>query len=260
LKTPIIIAVHDELELTRRCVESVKRNSQNYELVIVDDKSLRDDFESFCKEEGFRLIKSDRNRGKTFAVNLALERLKEGQEFSEFVVLDNDTVVYEDWLKKLREVLRHDSEIGAVGPLSNWTAGDHQRICGFQALNPFSPTLKETLRKNGFDENLPRYRVVSFISFFCVLFRYKMVEEMGVLDTSFPWRAEDNEYALRIRNTPWKLAVRLDCFVYHQGRGTRRKKPFTDDPNFIKEVSEKLRAKYEGKLDSSQKTGEIIYL
>jgi len=258
MKTPIIIAVHNELDLTKRCIRSVKENTNNYELVIVDNNSTDGKVIAYCENEGARVLRRRQNSGKTIAVNQAIRYLEEQDLITDFIVLDNDTVVYKGWLEKLKEVLNRDSWIGAVGPVTNKITGGFQLVRGLETERFNSPTLMNAISENGFIGRQKQYRVVNFLVFFCVLFRYEMIKNMGILDSDFPWRGEDNEYALRIEKSPWKMAVRQDCFVFHEGGATRRKKEKVNKPEYINEVVETLRKKYNGRHFPTGGSGEIV--
>jgi GT2 family glycosyltransferase/Flp pilus assembly protein TadD len=110
----IIIPVFNQLAYTRRCLESLSRNTPDgsYELIIVDNGSS-DGTAEFL--ENLRLpvhvITNPENNGFARACN----RGAEAAHGDYLLFLNNDTEPESGWLEPLVEVIHADSTIGATG-------------------------------------------------------------------------------------------------------------------------------------------------
>jgi GT2 family glycosyltransferase len=111
----IIIPNKDEWKMTCRCLEAIRKfTRESCEVILVDNGSSK--VPEVIRQYPFlRLIRNNWNRGFAAAINQGLERAK-----GEYLVwLNNDTLPSYRWLTQLLHVLRSDSSIGLVGPVSN---------------------------------------------------------------------------------------------------------------------------------------------
>jgi GT2 family glycosyltransferase/predicted TPR repeat methyltransferase len=218
--TSIIILTHNNLELTRRCLESIERHTpEPHELIIVDNGST-DGTPGFLRSyaaarENVRVILNAENRGFAAGNNLgfALSR-------GEFVLLlNNDTLVTPGWLGRMLSVLYRHPDAGLVGPRSNYVSG---------------PQLVQGASYRGEDE-LERFAArwardhegeseeVSRLVGFCLLLRRSVLQRVGGLDERFgTGNFEDDDFCLRARATGFRLRIAQDCFVHHEGSRTFR--------------------------------------
>ena len=117
----IVIAVWNNLKLTRDCIDSIIRNTDvDYRLIIIDNASndeTKDYLEKLKGKEGVRvlLIRNENNLGFTKAVN-------QGMRISEaayICLINNDTIVTRGWLSEMIRVAQSSPSIGLVSPSSN---------------------------------------------------------------------------------------------------------------------------------------------
>ena len=114
-KVSIIILNWNQPKLTVNCVNSVlKQGYKDFEILLIDNHSEDDSFETlkniFGKNKKIRLFQTEKNIGYAGGNNFGVKKCK-----GEYVViLNNDTVVDENWLKELVIVIKSDAKIGAV--------------------------------------------------------------------------------------------------------------------------------------------------
>ena len=98
-KTSIIILNYNAGKLLLDCVESItKTNSENYEIILVDNNS-KDNSHKECKKKfpKLRLIENNQNLGYCEGNNVGIRKAK-----GKFIVILNpDTIVERDWLNEL---------------------------------------------------------------------------------------------------------------------------------------------------------------
>lgn len=212
--TSIVIVTRNALELTKRCVESIARHTEDpYEIVFVDNGSADDMVAYLETVPNAKLIRNADNRGFAAGCNQGM-RAAEGDYI---VLLNNDTVVTKEWLSGLRAWMERDPSIGIVGPVSNNVA-PIQRVN--LAAQPLAlDAVAELWRKHNLNSGFYAHRLIGF----CMLFRRSLLDRIGGMDERFfPGNYEDDDFSLRARISGLKLCVAKDVFIHHEGHGTFR--------------------------------------
>ena len=115
----IIIVTFNGLNYTKKCVESIEKNTKNvnYRIIFVDNNSTDGTLEFLKKVPNSILISNDENFGFVNAMNQGFDKVS-----AKYVVwLNNDTIVSPSWLKFLLQHLENNPKNGAIGPMSNGT-------------------------------------------------------------------------------------------------------------------------------------------
>ncbi|HHV75686.1 MAG TPA: glycosyltransferase family 2 protein, partial [Thermoanaerobacterium sp.] len=110
----IIIVTHNQLEYTRKCIESIRKHTKlPYELIVIDNASNDETVEYLESQHDIKLIKNNENRGFPASCNQGISIAK-----GEYIVLlNNDTIVTENWLNNLLYCLNNAENAGIVGPV-----------------------------------------------------------------------------------------------------------------------------------------------
>jgi GT2 family glycosyltransferase len=218
----VIVCVHNALEDTRRCLESVQANtSQPYRLMVVDDGSSADTqayLRRHASQYAALLSRNEQALGYTRAANQGL-RLASDAPY--VVLLNSDTIVPPGWLDRLLACAESDTAIGMVGPFSNtasWQSIPEIERDGDWAANPLPLDLsvdQMAMRVAGLSARL--YPRLPFLNGFCLLIKRQVIEDIGFFDAeSFPnGYGEENDYCIRARKSGWQLAVADDTYIYH---------------------------------------------
>jgi glycosyltransferase involved in cell wall biosynthesis len=205
-KFSIIIPVFNNAELTKKCVQTIRENSTDYEIIIVDNGSSP-------AYEGFgKIIRNEKNEGFPISVNQGLKQAQ-GEIL---VILNNDTLVTPHWLEYFEE---HLKTYDIVGPVSNNVSGLQQiPTDGYAGLDQLYEFSAKTNRQN--DGNiLAWHRLV----FFCVAFTRQVYNTVGILDERFtPGNFEDDDYCLRAIEKGFKLGIAFDIFIHHKASATHQ--------------------------------------
>ncbi|MGI6385863.1 MAG: glycosyltransferase family 2 protein [Desulfomonilia bacterium] len=114
--TSIIILTCNQLEYTKKCVESIQKHTpQPHEIIFVDNGSTdgtREYIEQLASDhEHIQLILNEKNLGFAAGNNQAIQ--KAGGDY--LLLLNNDTVVTEKWLGTLIQHLNESPDTGMVG-------------------------------------------------------------------------------------------------------------------------------------------------
>jgi len=209
----IIIPAFNQLGYTRQCIASILENTEGeYRLILVDNGSTEAVYEFFCAVPGAVPIRSETNLGFAGGVNLGL-RVAEGH----VLLLNNDTLVPRGWLTGLCAALESASDIGVVGPMSNYVSGS-QLIpeLRFESLDDINAYAEERRAQHG-----GRLRDVARLVGFCMLIRDRVVAEVGLMDETFGLgNFEDDDYCVRVLRAGYRLCVDEASFVFHYGNRT----------------------------------------
>lgn len=117
-KYSISILAHQNIALTRRCVESVLANSDDFRLILTDNGCVdgtREYFAGLAKM--YHFVTAIHNPTNLGFIEPNREAFKYASEFH--VLLNNDTVVYPCWLERLNEPFRRDPKAALVGVTGN---------------------------------------------------------------------------------------------------------------------------------------------
>ena len=197
--TSIVLLTHNQLDYTRRCVESIRRyTDEPYELVFVDNGS-QDDTVNYLQSLGnVKLICNTENRGFPAGANQGI-RAASGRQI---LLLNNDTVVTTGWLQRLLRALHSAPDIGLAGPCSNCVSGGQEIPVLYGDVSGLDGFAWEWGKAN--DQVVQETdRLIGF----CFLFRREVMDRIGLLDERFGIGCfEDDDYCLRA--SPGRLPCR----------------------------------------------------
>jgi Predicted glycosyltransferases len=203
--TSIIIPTYNAHALLQSTIDSIRKHTkEDYELIVVDNGST-DGTLDYLKQQQIITISLPENTGFPVACNWGL-RLARGDRL---LLLNNDVLVTAEWLYRLNRTYDTVSNMGIIGPMTNYASGK-QQITLDGRYDEFAAKLRA--------EQDGQWEPVNRIIGFCMLFSRQMMQQIGMLDERFsPGHFEDDDYCLRIRWAGAQVAIAKDVFVYHHG-------------------------------------------
>ena len=197
MRTSIIILALNQLEHTRKCLDSLAAHTRPpHEIIFVDNGSTDGTIEFLRQWQTGApnriVIQNRSNLGFAAGNNQGLAVA--GGDI--VVLLNNDTVVTEGWLEGLLEVLARHPRTGVVGPMSNYVCG-HQLVkeVGYHNLDEL-PQFAARFAGEHRGQTLEVGRVVGF----CLLARRQVIDCIGGLDERFgSGNFEDDDFCIRAR-------------------------------------------------------------
>ena len=207
----IIVRGKGNHELTRLCLDSIRRNTpQPHNLIVVDDGSSPA-YEFECDYA----VRSAVSRGAVTATNLGVSvALTTPAPY--VLILDNDTEIPEGdtgWLSRFIAELTEFDDTACVGATSSFVnQPQHIRT----APNTYTGDWNDG-KRFGVKENPG---VVWFVSF-AVLFRKEVLASLGPWDERYnPGNWEDTDYAMTCRTNGYQVRVARSVYIHHRGHKT----------------------------------------
>ena len=214
----IIILAHNQLDHTRRCLESIEHHTpEPHELILVDNGSS-DGTPGYFRDYAGRhqhvtVIANLSNRGFAAGNNQGIAAAR-----GEFILLlNNDTVVTAAWLKKMLDVLQLQPDIGIVGPRSNRVLGNQQVDApAYETLEELPAFAAQWARTNA-----GQSRVANRVMGFCLLTKRAVIDRIGGLDEQFgSGNFEDDDFCIRAGLAGFETRIADETFVHHVGNAT----------------------------------------
>ncbi len=245
----IVIPVYNKLEFTKKCLESISRNSadSNYEIIVVDNASTdgTGDYLRGLARTGaaIRPVINTQNLGFVGACNLGARAAR-----GEYVLfLNNDTQVQAKWLSSLVDLAEKKGDCGAVGSKLVYPDGRLQEAGGII----FADGNGWNYGKGG-NPHEPKYnyvREVDYISGASLMIRKKLLDEIGGFDERYaPAYYEDTDLCFEVRKRGYKVYYQPHSVVVHyegMTAGTNLNEGFKkyqtiNKPKFVEKWSREL--------------------
>lgn len=212
--TSIIILTHNGLSFTRKCISSIfEHTPEPIELIIVDNASKDETIPYLKTLSNTAVIANRENKGFPAGCNQGL-KIANGENI---VLLNNDTVVTNEWLKRLLWCLDNQPQAGIAAPRSNLVL-PHQavRSASYKTLDQmhdFAHAISVKFDQQG--------NQADHISGLCMVFKKSLADAIGGLDERFsPGYYEDTDFSVRAQIYGKKLWVANDVFIHHYGNSS----------------------------------------
>ncbi len=221
----IIIPVYDGGAETLACLRSVIAanlsqgiSGQDCEIIVIDDASPDDELvkslSALASGGQISLFRNERNLGFPISVNRGFDLHSD----RDVVVLNSDTLVFSDWLTRLRTAAYSAPDIATVTPFSNEASilsypmrlGDNP---------PPSAAEGEWLDQAASRVNDRITVDIPTAVGFCMYIRRDCLAEIGNFDISAFGRGygEENDLCMRAQEAGWRNIAAPNIFVTHLG-------------------------------------------
>jgi virginiamycin A acetyltransferase len=231
----IIIPVYNQHDLTETCIRAVLENTQDCEIIIVDNGSeppIKPPFSGFTE---ITVIRNEENKGFPVAVNQGIKAAKGDV----IILLNNDVVITPGALNRLSDLLNRkiliettkpgdeyksfdysgdgNEHYSIIGPVTNFAAG-MQRV-----TIPVYSNIEELNKEAGFlvESCQGDVQEVNWVIGFCMAFKKSLFDEIGPFDESlWPCSGEEIDFCYRAKRAGYKIGIAHDVYVHHEGSKT----------------------------------------
>jgi GT2 family glycosyltransferase len=213
----IVIPVYCDREATLACIASVLTTVDAATPIVVvddatDDARLAVALDELAAGGRITLLRHETNQGFVVSANrgLALNSTHDA------VLLNADTLVFGDWLARLRAAAYSGPRVGTVTPWSNsGSIASYPRERGLEIRPPEGEALHALAAATH-----PGARVAIPVGVgFCLYLRRDCLADVGPLDAAVfdKGYGEETDFCLRARGRGWSHQLAADVFVYHAG-------------------------------------------
>lgn len=216
----IILVNYNGWKDTIECLYSLEKvNYKNFEVVVVDNASTDKSVEELIKYGDnaniqYQLIVEKENLGFAGGNNVGI-RYALKQNFSYFLMLNNDTLVDSDFLNELLKPFKNNKVGATIGeiyyafnPRMIWYAGGE---IDKRSLKPSHDRFKEIE-----DEHKSEIRQVSFATGCCLFCSKECLEKTGLWSEDYFLYEEDVDLSLRILQANFLIVYNSDAIIYHK--------------------------------------------
>ena len=230
----VVIVNYETFELTRNTVDSILDYSYPFDVeVFVVDNASSDDSLSRLQEyfgNKVKFIASKLNSGFAAGNNQALKTID-----SRYVLLLNsDTVVWENTLNDIYGYMESNSYVGACGCQVLLEDGNIDKACkrSFPNVkNSFFRLFHIPTKSKDDNYNLDNldddgiYEIDCLTGAF-IFTRKEVLDEIGLLDETFFMYGEDIDFCYRIKNAGWKIVYYgKDKITHFKGASSKKQRP-----------------------------------
>lgn len=226
----ILIVTHDNLDFLKKCVQSIRECTEDYQIYIWDNASPPEVDDWLADQSDLKVFKSQDNLGFIYPNN----RLAEKSTSPYIICLNDDTIVKKGWDQAMIGYLQVNN-IAQVGYCGGWCnqegkgvsfgwGGDVDYICGY-----------------------------------CFCIPRKVYETHGLFDEAnlFFAYCEDADLSFRLRESGLKIhALHLDYVDHHENVTIKKVVHDTKLKNSILANYEYMRKRWRSYLSLSSNTAE----
>lgn len=218
-KAFVCIVSYNNLGLTRRAVDALRRQTLDTTIAVWDNNSKDGTVDWLRQQDDLKCELSDQNVYWTPAVNGAIEKFWDGEPYIGY--MNNDAQPLVSTVERLVDLLQRP-EVGLVAP-SMAKIGGPQDIAACEG--------HDIVANGGFvDSNLQGLspKRVNFVMGAFAMLRKEVWDEVGPLDEEMPLGADDHDYSIRLKDRGYQIWVAQNAFCEHAGHASARVSPEAD--------------------------------
>ncbi|MGB0932812.1 MAG: glycosyltransferase family 2 protein [Lishizhenia sp.] len=214
MKLSIIIVHYKTLELTKRCLVSIK-NSLNKEVeVIVVDNNSQDEIQKVIEQDfpTFKLIKKKQNEGFGRGCNEGLQIAKN----KIVLLLNSDAILNRNVVERAISKMNESQSIGIVGCQIVNENGTPQNYTS--TIASFKEELKSILIIDKVFPNIKSEHKAIMGSF--MMIRKEAIEKCGMFDPEFFLYSEEIELCSRFLHNGYQIVKINNGHIIHKNNGS----------------------------------------
>lgn len=219
-KVDIVIVNWNGWEDTIECLESIyKIDYPDYEVIIVDNHS-QDDSVKRIKEssegKAFTIIENEENYGFAEGNNIGIRYALKYLNPKYILLLNNDTVVDEDFLKELVDAGENKAYIGILSPkIYHYDRPNIIWSAGCKISWKFARGIQigtGELDKGQYNDQ----KEVEYVSGSAFLIKTDVIDEIGLMDKNYFLYFEESDWTLRANQAGYKSLYVPSAKIWHK--------------------------------------------
>ncbi len=215
MKTTIVIPNYNGIDFLKNCLESATKSTVCASIIVVDNGSSDQSLAWLSQNRpDVKVIAFPTNQGFCAAVNAGICAADTPYVF----LLNNDTTIEPDCIKRLEDAMEEEADIFSVGakmlsmrePLLVDGAGDLYCACGFaRAIGKGKPQSRYVRRRDVFSNCAG-----------AALYKKELFDKIGLFDETHFAYLEDVDVGYRARIFGYRNVIEPAAVVYHVGSGS----------------------------------------
>ena len=202
---------------TLECLSSLKKiYYKNYKIVLVDNGSKDDSVKEIKKNfPSVEIIKNKKNLGFSEGNNVGI-RYALKNEADYVLLLNNDTIVYKDFLKKMIGEAEKNEQIGIIGPKIYYYS--KPKILWFSGgMINYKKGLFTHIGQNKKDsKEYSHLGNVDYITGCAMLIKKSVIKSIGLLDPKYFAYFEDIDYCIRAKKAGYGIRLVPEAKIKHK--------------------------------------------
>ncbi|MDV4150390.1 glycosyltransferase family 2 protein [Clostridium sp. AL.422] len=225
-KVIILILNYNGYLDTIECVDSLLNISyENFEIIIVDNKSTDDSIINFKKKcwcDNVRILELDKNYGYAAGNNIGIKNaLDNGAEY--VCIMNNDVVVDKGFLDILVDEYEKDDNISIIGPaICEYYDKEYIQSTGANIIikkGQVPPINTGVKLKNINRENIK----CDYVGGACMLFSGDTINSYGYMPENYFLFFEETEWCYKIKKAGRDIVCSTKSVIYHKGSNSINK-------------------------------------
>lgn len=251
----IIVVTWNGLEYTRRCLETLRANTNDgaYRLIVADNGSTDGTIEYLRANPWVTCIENGKNLGFARGNNVAIAA---ADPDSDILLLNNDTeIVQPDWVEQLQATAYSSPGVGVVGCRLRRPHGMLQHAGTYMPPIYWGQQIgSEEKDVNQFN----RDRSVEGVVFACVFIKREVINTIGMLDEAYVSYFEDSDYCLRAREAGYDVVCCGGATVVHHENVSTRINGVAHEKIYLSS-QRTFRSRWESKLEAQRYERELAW-
>ena len=216
MKTGIVILNYNGSNDTLECVAGLQKWTQgDTEIIVVDNDSTPEDTQKLAvlSQSGVTVIYHNENCGYAAGNNIGIRHALE-LNCDYICVLNNDTVIEEDFLTPCISFLQTHKDVAIVGPaVLNITGNQVQSTGGDIFIRIGTVTKKNAGAENGI---LPKIVECDYVGGACMVVRASLIDEIGVIPEQYFLFFEETEWCYKAQKRGYRNVVLTTTHIRHK--------------------------------------------
>lgn len=218
----VIVLNYNNCEDTIECLNGLQSfNAANVALkLIVVDNASTDNSVARLKAAlapNAMLVENPKNLGYAAGNNVGIKiALEDGADY--ICVLNNDTIIEENFICPCIEFLETDSSLGVIGPTIMEADNDSVQSTGGDI---FLTRGFVTIKNHGkCREKLPHVIECDYVGGACMIFRADLINQIGMIPENYFLFFEETEWCYKVKKAGYKNACLNKTYIRHKGSAT----------------------------------------
>lgn len=199
-------------------IEIKEFNENDFETVMAEKSSEKEEKDNPSRKKIF-LIKNNDNHGFAGGNNVGIKFDQKVVKSDYILLLNNDTVVENEFLVPLIDIAQKNKDVGFVGPKTYFYHNYPEKIIQITGGGAIDLKKAKTFQRGYQEKEECQYNDpvnLGYIGGSCVLVKKEVLEEIGLLDERFFMYWEDTDWSYRGTKAGYRSIYQPESIIWHK--------------------------------------------